>query len=150
MRRPVVLVTGGSRGIGAATARLAAARGYDVALTYRSEREAAHSVVAECRALGAKACAVAGDIAAEADIVRFFDEAARELGPIGHVVNNAGVTGRSSRLDAADAAVIRTCIDVWLQRHEVVWAAAGHPSAVFSTSFDELVRLTGATPVEVV
>jgi NAD(P)-dependent dehydrogenase (short-subunit alcohol dehydrogenase family) len=83
MRRPVVLVTGGSRGIGAATARLAAARGYDVALTYRSEREAAHSVVAECRALGAKACAVAGDIAAEADIVRFFDEAARELGPIG-------------------------------------------------------------------
>jgi NAD(P)-dependent dehydrogenase (short-subunit alcohol dehydrogenase family) len=112
MRRPVVLVTGGSRGIGAATARLAAARGYDVALTYRSEREAAHSVVAECRALGAEACAVAGDIAAEADIVRFFDEAARELGPIRHVVNNAGITGRSSRLDAADAAVIRTCIDV--------------------------------------
>jgi prolyl-tRNA editing enzyme YbaK/EbsC (Cys-tRNA(Pro) deacylase) len=46
-------------------------------------------------------------------------------------------------------APIRTCIDVWLQRHEVVWAAAGHPSAVFSTSFDELVRLTGATPVDV-
>ncbi len=112
MGRPVVLITGGSRGIGAATARLAAARGYDVAVSYRSEQEAAEAVVAECQALGARACAVAGDVAAEADILRIFDEAARALGPIRHVVNNAGITGRSSRLDAADADVIRTCIDV--------------------------------------
>ena len=112
MTRPVVLITGGSRGIGAATARLAASRGFDVAVNYRSEREAAEAVVADCRAKGAEACAVAGDIAVEADILRFFDEAARTLGPIRHVVNNAGITGRSSRLDAVDSAVIRTCIDV--------------------------------------
>lgn len=112
MTRPVVLVTGGSRGIGAAICRLAAARGYDVAVNYRSEREAAEAVVAECAALGAKSCAIQGDMAVEADIIRLFDEASRELGPIRHVVNNAGITGRSGRLDATDADVIRTCIDV--------------------------------------
>ena len=112
MVRPVVLITGASRGIGAATARLAAARGYDVAITYRSERADAERVVAECRALGASACAFAGDLASEADIIGFFDEAAGQLGPIRHVVNNAGITGRSSRLDAAETAVIRACIDV--------------------------------------
>ena len=112
MSRPVVLVTGASRGIGAAIAKLAAQRGYDVGVNFRSERESAESVVEECRRFGANACAIAGDMAAEADIVRVFDEAARELGLVRHVVNNAGITGRSSRLDAADAAVIRTCIDV--------------------------------------
>ncbi|MDB5557797.1 MAG: Sugar dehydrogenase [Enterovirga sp.] len=112
MGRPVVLVTGGSRGIGAAVAQRAAARGYDVAITYRSERADAERVVAACRAAGAEACAIAGELAREADIVGFFDEAARQLGPIRHVVNNAGITGRSSRLDAADPAVIRACIDV--------------------------------------
>jgi len=111
MARAVVLITGGSRGIGAATARLAAARGYDVAVTYRTERDAAAAIVAECRALGAQACAIAGDIGVEADVLRVFDAAAEALGPIRHVVNNAGVTGRSSRLDAADADVIRACID---------------------------------------
>jgi NAD(P)-dependent dehydrogenase (short-subunit alcohol dehydrogenase family) len=110
--RPVVLVTGGSRGIGAAICRLAASRGFDVAVNYRSERDAAEAVVAACRAAGARAEAIAGDMAAEADIVRVFDEAARALGPIRHVVNNAGITGRSSRLDAAETDVIRACIDV--------------------------------------
>ena len=112
MTRPVVLITGGSRGIGAATARLAAGRGFDVAVSYRTERDAAEAVVAECRAEGAKACAIAGDVAIEAEVVHVFDEAARLLGPIRHVVNNAGITGRSSRLDAVEADVIRTCIDV--------------------------------------
>jgi NAD(P)-dependent dehydrogenase (short-subunit alcohol dehydrogenase family) len=110
--RPVVLVTGGSRGIGAAICRLAAARGYDVAVNFRSERGAAEAVVSECRAVGASSCAVAGNMAAEADIIRVFDEAARQLGPIRHVVNNAGITGKSGRLDATDAAIIRDCIDV--------------------------------------
>jgi NAD(P)-dependent dehydrogenase (short-subunit alcohol dehydrogenase family) len=112
MSRPVVLVTGGSRGIGAAICRLAASRGFDVAVGYRSEREAADEVVAACIGVGAKACAIAGDMAVENDIFQAFDEAARQLGPIRHVVNNAGITGRSSRLDQADAGVIRTCIDV--------------------------------------
>ena len=110
--RPVVLVTGGSRGIGASVARLAAARGYDVAIGYLSDREAAERVAAACRESGARAVAIAGDTAAEADVVTLFDRAAAELGPISHVVNNAGVTGRSSRLADADAAVVRATIDV--------------------------------------
>jgi NAD(P)-dependent dehydrogenase (short-subunit alcohol dehydrogenase family) len=112
MTRPVVLVTGGSRGIGAAVSRLAASRGFDVAVNYRADRAAADRVVAACQEAGARAAAVPGDIAGEADIVAMFDAAAAALGPVSHVVNNAGITGRSGRLDAASADVIRTCIDV--------------------------------------
>lgn len=110
--RPVVLVTGGSRGIGAATARLAAARGYDVALTCLSEVVAAEEVAAACRADGARALAIAGDMAREEDVLRVFDEAVRALGRLDHVVNNAGITGRSGPLADAEAAVIRLTIDV--------------------------------------
>jgi NAD(P)-dependent dehydrogenase (short-subunit alcohol dehydrogenase family) len=111
-RRPVVLITGGSRGIGAAVAQLAAARGHDVAITYRSEREAAEQVLAACRASGATAVACRGDVAVEADVVRLFDEAEAALGPVSHVVNNAGITGKSSRLEQASAETIRACIDI--------------------------------------
>ncbi|WP_262267627.1 glucose 1-dehydrogenase [Microvirga yunnanensis] len=111
-RRPVVLITGGSRGIGAAVAQLAAARGYDVAITYRSERESAERVLEACRASGASAVACQGDVAVEADVVRMFDEAQSVLGPISHVVNNAGITGKSSRLEQASSDAIRACIDV--------------------------------------
>ena len=111
-RRPVVLITGGSRGIGAAVAQLAASRGYDVAITYRSEQEAAERVLASCRAAGARAVACRGDVAVEADVLRLFDEAEAALGPISHVVNNAGITGRSSRLEQASAETIRACIDI--------------------------------------
>ena len=109
--RPVVLVTGGSRGIGAAVSELAAARGFDVALTYRSERGAAEAVVESCRRAGGRAVAIPFDISPDADVAAVFDAAAK-LGPISHVVNNAGMTGRSSRLDASDPAAIRLCIDV--------------------------------------
>jgi NAD(P)-dependent dehydrogenase (short-subunit alcohol dehydrogenase family) len=111
-KRPVVLITGGSRGIGASVAQLAAARGYDVAITYRSEREAAEQVLAACRASGAAALACQGDVAVEADVVRMFDEAEAGLGPLSHVVNNAGVTGQSSRLEDASAETLRSCIDI--------------------------------------
>jgi NAD(P)-dependent dehydrogenase (short-subunit alcohol dehydrogenase family) len=110
--RPVVLITGASRGIGAAVAILAATRGYDVAVTYRSEGEAAERVVAACRAGGANAFACGGDVAEEDEVLRLFDEAEAALGRISHVVNNAGITGRSSRLDAALAETIRHCVDV--------------------------------------
>ncbi|MBB4039650.1 NAD(P)-dependent dehydrogenase (short-subunit alcohol dehydrogenase family) [Microvirga flocculans] len=110
-RRPVVLITGGSRGIGAAVAQLAARRGYDVAITYRSEREAAEDAVAQCRAAGAAATACQGDVAVEADVVRLFDEAEAALGPLSHVVNNAGITGKSGKLAEASAETIRSCID---------------------------------------
>jgi NAD(P)-dependent dehydrogenase (short-subunit alcohol dehydrogenase family) len=111
-KRPVVLITGGSRGIGASVAQLAAARGHDVAITYRSERDAAEQVLAACRASGAKAVACQGDVASEADVVRMFDEAEAALGPLSHVVNNAGITGKSGRLEDASAETLRSCIDI--------------------------------------
>jgi NAD(P)-dependent dehydrogenase (short-subunit alcohol dehydrogenase family) len=111
-RRPVVLITGGSRGIGAAVAQLAAERGYDVAITYRSERDAAEAVLASCRASGAKAVACRGDVAVEADVLRLFDETEAALGAISHVVNNAGITGKSGKLAQTSPETIRTCIDI--------------------------------------
>jgi NAD(P)-dependent dehydrogenase (short-subunit alcohol dehydrogenase family) len=93
-------------------AQLAAARGYDVAITFRSEREAAQSVVEQCRAAGAAAVACQGDVASEDDVARLFDEAEAVLGPISHVVNNAGITGKSAKLAEAAVDTIRACIDV--------------------------------------
>ena len=81
-KRPVVLITGGSRGIGASVAQLAAARGYDVAITYRSERDAAEEVLAACRAAGARAVACQGDVADEAFHIHFLLIASsREVDP---------------------------------------------------------------------
>jgi NAD(P)-dependent dehydrogenase (short-subunit alcohol dehydrogenase family) len=93
-------------------AQLAALRGYDVAITYRSEREAAGDVLAKCRACGAAALALQGDVANEADVVRLFDEAEAGLGRLSHVVNNAGITGQSGRLVNASAETIRACIEI--------------------------------------
>ena len=94
-----LIITGGSRGIGAATARLAAERGIDVCIGYRSDASAADDVVAECRDAGAQAIAVRGDVAAEADVVNLFDRAEAELGPIAGLVNNAGIVHTQARLD---------------------------------------------------
>lgn len=110
--RPVILVTGGSRGIGAAIARMAAGRGYDVAVNYMAANAAAEEVVRACREAGARAAAFAGDMAREDDVVRVFAEAASELGPLCHVVNNAGATGPSGRLEGTSAETIRDCIDL--------------------------------------
>jgi NAD(P)-dependent dehydrogenase (short-subunit alcohol dehydrogenase family) len=110
--RPVVLIAGGSRGIGAATARLAAERGYDVAVNYLSNAGAASAVATAVKAAGGAAIAIQGDMSKEADIERVFAEAARTLGPITHFVHSAGIPGKNSRLDAASAATIREVIDV--------------------------------------
>jgi NAD(P)-dependent dehydrogenase (short-subunit alcohol dehydrogenase family) len=110
--RPLVLVTGASRGIGAATAVMAAGRGYDVAVHYRGDQAAADDVVARCRAAGARAEAFRGDMAVEADIARVFAEVDDRMGRIGHLVNNAGITGRASRLDVAPTDEIRRTIDL--------------------------------------
>ncbi len=109
--RPVVLITGGSRGIGAAVAQLAATRGYDVAVNFKSDRDAAEHVTRTCRDAGASTLTCQGDMALEADVLRIFEEATR-LGRLTHVVNNAGITGRASRLDEASAETIRACIDL--------------------------------------
>ena len=99
-----MIVTGGGRGIGAATARLAASRGYSVCVNYLSRRDSADAVVAEITNAGGRAICVAGDIAKEADVVRLFDEAQAKLGAISALVNNAGILERQARLDDMEAA----------------------------------------------
>ncbi len=94
----VLLVTGGSRGIGAATARLAAAAGWSVGVHYRKDEAAAQSVVEAIGAAGGKAYAVQGDVAVESDIERFFAQTEEALGPLTAVVNNAGIDGGHSRV----------------------------------------------------
>jgi NAD(P)-dependent dehydrogenase (short-subunit alcohol dehydrogenase family) len=88
-----VLITGASRGIGAATALAAARQGYDVAVNYTRNREAAQRVVDAISQLGRKAVAVQGDVAEPRDIERLFAETEASLGPISALVNNAGITG---------------------------------------------------------
>lgn len=97
--RRTMLITGGSRGIGAATAVLAAERGYDVAISFVANADAAASVVEACGAFGAEAVAVRADVGVESDIVALFDEAADALGRLDVFVNNAGILHTASRLD---------------------------------------------------
>lgn len=110
--RPLLLVTGGSRGIGAASCRLAAERGFDLAINYRAEREAAEAVAAECRAAGARAEVFPGDCAVEDDIRALFRAVDERMGRISHLLNNAGITGKASRLVDAPTDEIRRTIDL--------------------------------------
>ncbi len=112
MARPVLLIAGGSRGIGAATARFAGARGYDVAINYKSNAKAAASVVDAVKAAGGKAVAIQGDMVTEQAIERVFDEAARALGPLTQFVHSSGIVGDASRLDEASAQTIREVLDI--------------------------------------
>ncbi|MBS0541431.1 MAG: SDR family oxidoreductase [Proteobacteria bacterium] len=98
----VLLITGGASGIGAETARMAATRGYSIALNYRTRDAEAGKVVAAVEAAGAKAVAIKADMAVEADIVKMFEETTRALGPITHLLNSAGIS-RQMRVDAYDA-----------------------------------------------
>jgi len=98
--RGVCFVTGGSRGIGAATARLAAARGYDVAITYLSRVDDARAVVRDVEAHGRRALALQADVADDAAVVAMFTTIDRELPPLGGLVNNAGVVDTPVRVDA--------------------------------------------------
>jgi NAD(P)-dependent dehydrogenase (short-subunit alcohol dehydrogenase family) len=95
----VAVVTGASRGIGAATAVLLAARGFDVAVGFRRDARAASRVVAECQAQGRRAVAWQGDVASESDVVRLFSQVDEELGLLAALVNCAGIVGRKSRVD---------------------------------------------------
>jgi len=102
--KKVLLITGASRGIGAATAVLAAQRGYAVCVNYRQNQIAAETVVQAVKAAGQDAVAIAADVAVEADVVRLFDTCDRALGPLAALVNNAGILETQMRLDAMDAA----------------------------------------------
>lgn len=101
--RPILLVTGGSRGIGAAICRKAAAQGYDLLVNYRSDKASAEAVAADCRMLGAKAEIVQGDTATEEGIAAIFT-AADLLGPLYGLVNNAGVVDVTARVEEFDRA----------------------------------------------
>jgi NAD(P)-dependent dehydrogenase (short-subunit alcohol dehydrogenase family) len=112
MPRPVLLIAGGSRGIGASTAKLAAARGYDVAINYMSRAEAAEEVAAAVNKAGGRAVTLQGDMTKEEDILRVFEQTTQALGPLTHFVHSSGIGGKNSRLDAASVATIREVLDV--------------------------------------
>lgn len=103
-RAGVMIITGGGRGIGAATARLAAKKGYAVCVNYLRDRTAAESVVHDIRSADGRAIAVAGDVASEKDVLNLFQESDRSLGQLTALVNNAGIVERQSRVEAMDAA----------------------------------------------
>jgi NAD(P)-dependent dehydrogenase (short-subunit alcohol dehydrogenase family) len=100
--RPVLVVTGGSRGIGAATALLAAERGWDVVISYVSNRVAADTVVAGAARRGARAVAVQADVSREADGVALFAQVDAAMGPLAALVNNAGILERQMRVEDMD------------------------------------------------
>ena len=100
----ILIVTGGGRGIGAATARLAASRGYAVCVNYQRNRDAAEKVVADIARAGGKAIAVAADVSSETDVVRLFKTVDQSLGRVTALVNNAGTLEKQMRLEEMDAA----------------------------------------------
>jgi NAD(P)-dependent dehydrogenase (short-subunit alcohol dehydrogenase family) len=100
----IVIITGGSRGIGAATARLAAERGYAVCVNYVRNHDAANAVVDAIERKGGKAIAVAADVSAEADVIRLFETVDRTWGPLTALVNNAGILERQMRVEDMGAA----------------------------------------------
>ena len=116
-----VIVTGGSRGIGAATAKLAAARGYAVCVNYRADAAAAEAVVRAVEQAGGRAAAVPADVAREEAVEGLFERAERELGPVTALVNNAGLAGLVNRLEEAPAETIRTVVEVNLLG--TIWCA---------------------------
>ncbi|MGW3817549.1 SDR family NAD(P)-dependent oxidoreductase [Streptomyces sp. NPDC005046] len=112
MARPVTIVTGGSRGIGAAACVRLAADGHDVVVGYVSDAEAAERTATAVRAAGAQCVTVRVDTSDEADVERLFDTAGDRLGRVTGLVNNAGVTGPLGRLADADPADLRRVIEV--------------------------------------
>ena len=108
----VLVVTGASRGIGAATARLAAGRGYAVAVNYSADEEGAEAVVAEIAAEGGRAVAVRADVTDAARVKDLFDETEAAFGPVTALVNNAGLSGPAGRLDEAPVETIRRVVEV--------------------------------------
>jgi NAD(P)-dependent dehydrogenase (short-subunit alcohol dehydrogenase family) len=107
-----VLITGGSRGIGAAIVRLAAEKGFAVCFSYRTDSIAAESVVRDVEAAGGQALAVQSDVGEATAVKEMFNTCEREFGSITALVNNAGITGGISRLDVAEPATIQRVLDV--------------------------------------
>lgn len=108
----ILLVTGGSRGIGAATARAAGREGYRVIVNYVSDEKSAQHVIADIEKAGGRAEAIRADMGQEKDISGLFETVQKKFGRLTHLVNNAGIIGRASSLVDADPATLRTVIDV--------------------------------------
>ena len=108
----VLIVTGGSRGIGRACALLAASRGYKVCVNYARNEDAASQVVNEISNTGGEAIAIKGDVANEADIIHLFAETKSRLGPVTALINNAGILDKEGRLDTFSAERIARIIAV--------------------------------------
>ena len=106
-----VLITGGSRGIGAATAMLAAERGWDVAVNYARDADAAEGVVAAVRGAGRRALAVQADVADEVQVLAMFERVDRELPPLRALVNNAGIVDVATRVDELTVARLARMFD---------------------------------------
>lgn len=102
----VTLVTGASRGIGAAVARHAASLGHDVVVNYTASADAAQAVAADIRALGRRALVVPADVSQEADVIALFEAVDREFGRLDVLVNNAGIAGGYGTIDSVDAAML--------------------------------------------
>lgn len=108
----VIIITGASRGIGAATAKLAAQQGYSVCINYRTDVKAAQKVLNSIEEIEGAAIAVAGDITQQADVERMFAIAHEELGPISALVNNAGIIAPQSRFEHASLKRIQQLFEV--------------------------------------
>jgi NAD(P)-dependent dehydrogenase (short-subunit alcohol dehydrogenase family) len=108
----IMLITGGGRGIGAATTRAAVREGYAVAITYVSDKTSAESLAEELRAENHKVIALQADVSKLADVERIFAQTTELLGPISVVVNNGGITGKSSRLEHATSQTIESTIAI--------------------------------------
>ncbi|MER9619006.1 SDR family oxidoreductase [Mesorhizobium sp. M0207] len=108
----ILLVTGGSRGIGAATCRLAARAGYRIAVNYMSNAKAAETVVADIEAAGGEAFAVKGDVGSETDVLAMFEAVDARFGRLDALVNNAGVVDQSARVDELSAARLERMIRI--------------------------------------
>jgi NAD(P)-dependent dehydrogenase (short-subunit alcohol dehydrogenase family) len=110
--RRVAVVTGGSRGIGAAIAKLLGANGYNVAINYANDQSAAQQVLTYLTSVGSRSVAIQGDVSREADVLRIFEIAQRELGPVRALVNNAAITGGFARVDQIDGAKLAQMLAV--------------------------------------
>src|SRR5215475_6607325 len=110
--RGTLIVTSGSRGIGAAISRLAAAQGYSVAVNYLKNDKAAAALIDEIKRSGGRCTLIRADVARETDVQHLFAEAERQLGPLTGLVNNAGITGDFARVDAIKTEMLQRLLAV--------------------------------------
>jgi len=144
----VVLVTGGSRGIGAAAAIALAADGWDVGIGYRSRADEAATVVQACEKLGRRAIAVQADVVEPDQVERLFDTVTEELGPITAVINNAGVVSPAGRVDEYDVARLDTVFRInTISAFLVAGAAVRRMSTKYGASGGVIVNVSSRAAV---